>query len=139
MRNPRIIVVLAIGLCVLFAACSQPAAPTPAPTPTAATSSATPVAPTAQPTATSAPPTAAPTETQAPPAPTAEPTTPPEPDPRQVLLEERCALCHSLDRVYSQEKDEAGWRDTVERMIARGAQLDEEEKEQLINYLAAEY
>lgn len=55
----------------------------------------------------------------------------------EELLQERCTACHDLERVTSQDKDEAGWTATVDRMISYGAQLNAGEREALIEYLVA--
>jgi mono/diheme cytochrome c family protein len=57
----------------------------------------------------------------------------------EVLLEERCTECHGLDRVTSLEQTRGEWEQTVENMINRGAQLTEDEKTVLVDYLADEY
>ena len=63
----------------------------------------------------------------------------PSPSGGQVLMQERCALCHSLDRVTSSHKTADQWTITVQRMIARGAPLTDQEAQNLIAYLAANY
>jgi hypothetical protein len=55
------------------------------------------------------------------------------------LMQQRCSLCHSLDRVISAHKTIDQWAVTVERMIARGGPLDPQEEQVLIAYLAANY
>jgi len=57
----------------------------------------------------------------------------------ETLLQERCTQCHGLDRVTSQEKTRAEWEQTVEDMIDQGAELNEDEKTVLVDYLAATY
>lgn len=57
----------------------------------------------------------------------------------KALVESRCTVCHSLDRVTSSAKTEAEWTSTVERMIGHGAQLSDAEKAAVISYLAATY
>ncbi|MGC9347371.1 MAG: hypothetical protein ACP5JG_04455 [Anaerolineae bacterium] len=56
-----------------------------------------------------------------------------------TLLEERCTQCHGLDRVTSASKTEAEWQTTVEDMVQKGAQLNEQEKEALVAYLVDAY
>ena len=56
-----------------------------------------------------------------------------------TLLDTRCTTCHSLDRVTSKSKTLEEWKTTVERMIGKGANLAEDEKEFLIQYLAESY
>jgi hypothetical protein len=106
------------------------------------------------PTATEVPPTEAPTATQVPPtevppteAPTATEVPATEAPPTEVpaaldgqsLLQERCTRCHDLGRVERSKKTEEEWKATVERMVGKGAQLDEAEQELLIQYLAETY
>jgi hypothetical protein len=52
-----------------------------------------------------------------------------------ALVSERCTVCHTRERIDQQDKDEAGWTETVDRMIGNGAQLNEEEREAVIQYL----
>jgi cytochrome c5 len=92
-------------------------------------------------------PTALPTEV-----PQEEPTAPPtevpqeepptEPSPAgdgAALLEERCTVCHGLDRTTSARKTREQWEQTVVRMVGKGAELNEEEQKILIAYLAETY
>jgi len=94
---------------------------------------ATEVPPTEAPTATEVPPTEAPTATEAP------PTEVPATLDGQSLLQERCTVCHGLGGVERAKKTEEEWKATVERMVGKGAQLDEAEQELLIQYLAETY
>ena len=57
----------------------------------------------------------------------------------ETLVNERCTTCHTADRIVQADKDEAGWTATVDRMIGNGAQLSEEERTVLIEYLTATY
>lgn len=105
------------------------APPTPASTPTE------PLTPEAKPSA----PTEAPTP-EASPTSTLEPTATPLPAvDGQALVQERCTVCHSLDRVRQSRKTEAEWRTTVERMARKGAALSADELEAVIRYLATAY
>lgn len=56
-----------------------------------------------------------------------------------TLLETRCSTCHSADRARSASKTRDQWEQTVSRMIEHGAQLTEEEKTVLVDFLAANY
>ena len=51
------------------------------------------------------------------------------------LLEERCTECHDLGRVERARKTEEEWKATVERMVGKGAQLDQAEQALVIKYL----
>lgn len=84
------------------------------------------------------------TETPTPPAtvPTPELTLSPASAPASdgaTLLRERCATCHGVDRVESARKTAEEWKQTVDRMIRRGAQLTEAERSVLVEYLATHY
>jgi len=96
--------------------------------------------------ATEAPATEAPTATEVPPTATEEPTAteaPPTEEPvtldGQSLLQERCTVCHDLGRVERSEKTEEEWKTTVERMVGKGAQVNQAEQELVIKYLAETY
>lgn len=56
-----------------------------------------------------------------------------------ALLQERCSTCHSLERVQNAQKTAAQWEQTVDRMIGKGAKLNNEERAILIAYLAEQY
>jgi len=80
-------------------------------------------------------PTAPPTEV-----PQEEPPTEPSPaGDGAALLEERCTVCHGLDRTTSARKTREQWEQTVARMVGKGAELNAEEQEILIAYLAETY
>ena len=96
------------------------------------------------PAVTEAPATEAPTATEVPPTevpPTEAPATEEAPAALEgkSLLEERCTQCHGLGGVERAKKTEEEWKATVERMVGKGAQLDEAEQELLIQYLAETY
>lgn len=57
----------------------------------------------------------------------------------KALFEGRCASCHGLDRTTSKKKSADAWKSTVERMVAKGAELTPEEQAAVIDYLAATY
>jgi cytochrome c5 len=93
-------------------------------------------------------PTALPTEVPQEEEPAAPPTEVPQEEPPTepspagdgaALLEERCTVCHGLDRTTSAQKTREEWEQTVVRMVGKGAELNEEEQEILIAYLAETY
>lgn len=57
----------------------------------------------------------------------------------KTLVEERCTGCHSLERTTGASKTKEEWKTTVERMVSKGADLDAEEQEVVIEYLSATY
>jgi cytochrome c5 len=57
----------------------------------------------------------------------------------RTLMQTRCTVCHSADRITSSHKTTAQWKATVDHMISNGAQLTTPEEQTLINYLAQNY
>ncbi|MBI9046707.1 MAG: hypothetical protein JEZ06_19615 [Anaerolineaceae bacterium] len=55
------------------------------------------------------------------------------------LLESRCTECHTLGKVESASKTSEEWQSNVERMVLKGASLNEEEQGILIEYLSETY
>ncbi|MDY0162862.1 hypothetical protein [Desulfobotulus sp.] len=56
-----------------------------------------------------------------------------------AILENRCAVCHGVDKVTRTQKDKRQWERTVNRMMGKGATLTEAEKILLIDYLATHH
>lgn len=54
----------------------------------------------------------------------------------EQLIKLRCNECHNLDRIHAAEKSRQQWESTVDRMINMGANLNEEEKEAVLDYLS---
>lgn len=52
------------------------------------------------------------------------------------LVETRCTVCHSSERINNASKDAEGWAATVDRMIGYGANLNDAEREAVIEYLS---
>jgi len=134
-----IAIVLVTGVVV---ACGGPQAPEP-PAEVDPTASPTEIPPGEE----AAPSTEAPQEEQ--------PTTPPTEAPQEeteeqpaepapegdgaALLEERCTVCHGLDRTTSARKTREEWEQTVTRMVSKGTELNDEEQAILITYLTETY
>lgn len=57
----------------------------------------------------------------------------------EALLEARCSACHSADRPRKGRKSAEQWQRTVTRMMGKGAQLTDAEKQVLVDYLAKTY
>ena len=55
------------------------------------------------------------------------------------LLEGPCTQCHNLERSTGKSKTRDEWLATVDRMVGKGAAINAEEKEVLVDYLAEEY
>jgi cytochrome c5 len=74
------------------------------------------------------------TEGSAPPVdPGSAPTMPDDP---KSLVELKCSMCHSLDRVWSEDYDRAEWVSTVDRMKRNGLVITDEEYATIVDYLA---
>jgi mono/diheme cytochrome c family protein len=56
-----------------------------------------------------------------------------------ALLEDRCSECHSTNRAKQALHSRAQWDQTVSRMIGKGAQLSDAEKQVLVDYLATNF
>ena len=56
-----------------------------------------------------------------------------------TLFAEECSKCHALDLVKQVEYDADQWADTVDRMVVKGATLDEEEIAIVTDYLIDKY
>lgn len=56
-----------------------------------------------------------------------------------ALLEERCTVCHTADKITQAQKSADQWESTVTRMVNKGTQLTDDEKAVLVEYLAATY
>lgn len=57
----------------------------------------------------------------------------------EALVAERCTVCHDMARITEEYgKDAAFWAETVDEMIEIGAQLNDEERQTVIDWLAAQ-
>ena len=72
-----------------------------------------------------------------------EPVPAPEPTPGEAsgldgeaLLQTKCTVCHTLDQVLAEEADAVGWAAIIDEMIAKGAQVTDEEAAAIAEYLA---
>ncbi len=55
------------------------------------------------------------------------------------LLEARCTVCHSIDRVRKAKKTRDQWTQNIKRMVGKGAQLNAAEQSMAIDYLSKTY
>jgi cytochrome c5 len=56
-----------------------------------------------------------------------------------TLVNDRCTVCHTADRIKNARKTRDEWNTTVTRMQGRGAKLTSDEKTLLVDYLAKTY
>ncbi len=59
--------------------------------------------------------------------------------PGKVETQKFCSMCHDLDKSLSLKQDRAGWRITVDKMVAFGMKAKDEEVTTVIDYLARNY
>jgi hypothetical protein len=67
------------------------------------------------------------------------PTPTPTPHPGLALVSSRCSTCHPIGLVENSKFSEQGWQVVVDRMVASGAPLNEEQKKQAVEYLTIAY
>ena len=74
------------------------------------------------------------------PAEPAEPADPAAPteaaDPTMALVEQKCSLCHTAQRVYDEDGDAAEWNTIIDRMEKNGLVITEEERTKIVEYLS---
>jgi hypothetical protein len=54
------------------------------------------------------------------------------------LVETKCTLCHTLDRIKDAQHSAAEWQSTVDRMRQHGAVIADDEAKQIVDYLGSE-
>src|SRR5215467_14778153 len=57
----------------------------------------------------------------------------------KALVESKCTLCHGLDEVRVANLDRPGWKELVESMRTKGADLKDDEVTLIVNYLVKTY
>ena len=57
-------------------------------------------------------------------------------DPTAVLIESKCSLCHTTERVWAVDYDRATWAATVDRMKSNGLVITDDEYTQIVDYLS---
>lgn len=57
----------------------------------------------------------------------------------QTLMQQRCTVCHDIEPIASIRGNSQEWNMVVVDMIRRGAKLNTEEKQTLVDYLAQTY
>jgi hypothetical protein len=136
MSQCRKMLVLLTLLALVLVSCGQQ----PAPTPTRGTISVPGIGNSATPGQTAAAPVPTRKDYPAPgQTPNAKTTGYPAPASGDKLLNERCTVCHNLDRVKTAKKSADEWKAIVELMIGKGAKLNPAEKDALLKYLAETY
>ena len=57
-------------------------------------------------------------------------------DPTLALIESKCSLCHTVERVWAVDYDKATWVATIDRMKANGLVITDDEYTQIVDYLS---
>ena len=60
-------------------------------------------------------------------------------DPRRRLVKQKCSACHSTKRIYKSHRTRVEWGEIIDRMVRHGAQLEDEEKGEILGYLTRDY
>jgi mono/diheme cytochrome c family protein len=68
-----------------------------------------------------------------------EPTPVPTAHPGKSLVASRCLGCHSLNQLENSSFNERGWQLVVERMQMMGVQLNDDQFDVVVDYLAQSY
>lgn len=53
----------------------------------------------------------------------------------KAIVDNACSKCHNTKRVESASKNPAEWEATLDRMIAKGAKVKPEDRENVLKYL----
>jgi hypothetical protein len=56
----------------------------------------------------------------------------------EALIIERCDDCHSADRVFQADYSQEEWSEVFDDMIQKGAKVNDEEKEIMIDWLVSQ-
>jgi hypothetical protein len=66
-------------------------------------------------------------------------TSSPAPLDGQALLQQRCTVCHDISGLSQLHGNSQQWKGLVDQMISRGAKLNSQEEQKLVDYLAQTY
>jgi mono/diheme cytochrome c family protein len=56
-----------------------------------------------------------------------------------ALLQQRCTVCHEISGISNLHGSADQWKMLVDQMVSRGAQLNSQESQTLVTYLAQKY
>ena len=57
-------------------------------------------------------------------------------DPTMALVEQKCSLCHTTQRVYDVDVDAAEWNTIIDRMETNGLVITDDERATIVEYLS---
>ena len=60
-------------------------------------------------------------------------------DKGKALVQAQCTKCHGLEEVEAANLDKASWKETIEFMRTKGADLKDDEVNVIVNYLVKTY
>ena len=52
------------------------------------------------------------------------------------VTEKACTACHGIEPIVAIKDDRQGWSDTVDDMVAKGAEISDADKKKIVDYLA---
>src|SRR5215470_16039584 len=64
---------------------------------------------------------------------------PSEDDKGKALVQSKCTKCHGLEEVETAYLDKASWKETIEFMRTKGAELKDDEVTVIVDYLVKTY
>lgn len=59
--------------------------------------------------------------------------------PGRDVIAKRCVTCHESDIIAQQRLSRAGWGRSVDKMVRWGAMIEPDERDQILDYLAAHF
>jgi len=57
----------------------------------------------------------------------------------KALVQSKCTVCHGLEELEAAKLDKPGWKETVDAMRTRGAELKDDEATTIVDYLVRTY
>lgn len=67
----------------------------------------------------------------------ADPAAPADPtDTERALVEQKCSMCHTTQRVFDEDGDAAKWGEIIDRMEKNGLVISGDERTRIIKYLS---
>ncbi len=60
----------------------------------------------------------------------------PTPHPGEALVQSKCSTCHGIAQVNNAKYSRDIWQATVDRMVLSGMEVTDEQKAQIVDYLA---
>jgi hypothetical protein len=61
------------------------------------------------------------------------------PGPMKKKVQSTCLECHDATRITKQKHDKKWWAQTLSKMVGLGAQVDDDERDALLDYLSKNF